>query len=460
MSPAPGGSAREAALAIFHAGLAAVDPGPAIRHRVRLGAAELTILPPPGRAADPPVRLPLSSSTRIRVLAIGKAASPMAAALSEVLGDHLFDGAGITTSGHPCRPARIPLAIGGHPIPDLATLQATAAMQETLGPSSPDDLVIVALSGGASSLMEDLPTGLALADLATTNALLLASGAPIDEVNTVRRHLSEVKGGRLAARLAPARVLLLAISDVPGDRLADLGSGPVSPDPTRFSDALSVLRSRDLLDRVPGAVRSRLESGAAGRLAENPGPGDPTFARVTPVVLASNRVAVEAAATEARRQGFAVTLDPEPLSGEAREAGLRLGRELRNRAGQARSSVRIAGGETTVTLLGPPGKGGRSQELALAAAMELDGAGGVAMLAAGTDGRDGPTDAAGGLVDGASLARGRALGLDARLAMTRHDAYPWLAATGDLLVTGATGTNVADLVVAVASGPDQGLGTQ
>ncbi len=432
MSPAP--RARVQLEGLFREALAAVDSRGALT-RVLAGAApQLAIA---GR--------PLEPEARVWLLAVGKAAAAMAAAFEEKAGPRIAGGLAITKDGHGLPLQRIALRETAHPVPDARCERAAREALALIESTPPTDVLVVLLSGGASSLLACPHGSLDLADLAATTAALLEAGADIEELNTVRKHLSAVAGGRLAARATAQRIELLAISDVPGDRPDLIGSGPFSGDPTRFADALEVLAGRGLLTRIPRRVRDHLESGARGEVAETPKPGEAGLARVHVTLLATNRMAVEAARDAAERQGLPTRVLSDPLAGEAREAGARLA-ALANAARVAAPLCLIAGGETTVTVRGA-GRGGRSQEVALAAAIALDAAEPTAVLAAGTDGSDGPTDAAGAFADEATLARGRAAGLDARAALAQNDAYAFFAAEGGLFVTGPTHTNVMDLAL-------------
>ena len=310
------------------------------------------------------------------------------------------------------------------------------------------DHVLVLLSGGASALMALPAAGLTLADIQETTDGLLRAGASIDELNTVRKHLDDLKGGDLARMLAPARVTALVISDVIGDRLDVIGSGPLTADPTTAGEAVEVLHEYGLWTGAPGPIQRHLLEQAAvgGPMAES---GDP-WRRLDVRIIGSNRLALEAALVEAGRHGFSGRLLTTALEGEARDVGLRLARLAKDVRG-GRESVEcpaclVAGGETTVTVRGD-GAGGRNQELALSAAIELQGLQGVLLAAMGSDGIDGPTEAAGAWVDGGTVSRGLALGLEAASALSANDSYPFFAALGDLIVTGPTGTNVMDLVL-------------
>lgn len=394
---------------------------------------------------------------RLVVAAAGKAAAAMAAGLEAVAGARIARGWLVTRDGHAetaraagaLPPARWTVREAGHPVPDARSERAAHELLALAAATEPEDVLVVLLSGGASALLACPLPGLTLADLAAVTRVLLGSGAAIDEVNAVRKHLVEVAGGRLACATRAGRIEVLAISDVPGDQLDVIGSGPCSPDPTRFADALAVLAGRGLAAALPPAVRAHLEAGVRGERPESPKPGAGGFERVRTTLLAGNATALAAATTAARQRGLAVVPLPEALRGEAREAGRRLAAlaaSLRPRA----PTLLLAGGETTVTLPAsePAGRGGRSQELALAAALELAGCEGVTLLAAGTDGSDGPTDAAGACVDGTTTARARAAGHDAQASLARHDSHSFFLADGGVVRTGPTGTNVMDLVLA------------
>ncbi|HDJ29845.1 MAG TPA: DUF4147 domain-containing protein, partial [Candidatus Acetothermia bacterium] len=292
----------------------------------------------------------------------------------------------------------------------------------------------------------------ALSDLIETNQLLLLSGARIQEINTVRKHLSQLKGGQLATRAFPAQVISIILSDVPGDPVDMIASGPTVPDPTTFSDAVAILNRYRLWEKVPAAVRARLSAGMNGKVPDTPKPGDPAFARVNYVIAGSGTIAAEAAQQEGERLGYNTLILTTTLEGEAREVGkvfAAMARELvaRDRPVPAPALV-LAAGETTVTVHGS-GKGGRNQELALSAALGISGLSGVIIASLGTDGRDGPTDAAGGMVDGETLDRLRAREIDPWDVLARNDSYTALGAVDALINTGPTGTNVADLVAII-----------
>jgi glycerate-2-kinase len=341
----------------------------------------------------------------------------------------------------------------GHPVPDIFSLAAAREILSVAECAGKGDLVVALVSGGGSAMLSSPAAEITMEEKAETFRLLLRSGADIASFNAVRKHLSEVKGGLLARAAQPATVWALLLSDVPGDDPSVIASGPFSPDPTTFGDAIGVLERYGIFYAVPSAVRRHLTEGAAGALPETPKPDDPAFLGTTSVLLGTNRTAMDAAAMDIARERnaapTAIVLLPGFLHGEARECARSFCARLRKAAealSPGHAAVLIAGGETTVNVVGN-GKGGRNQEFALAAAVELAGESAMAVLAAGTDGIDGPTDAAGAYVDGTTIARASSLGLDPSGHLENNDAYPFFESLGDLVVTGPTGTNVADLAI-------------
>ncbi|HID33003.1 MAG TPA: DUF4147 domain-containing protein, partial [Anaerolineae bacterium] len=340
-----------------------------------------------------------------------------------------------------------------HPTPDAQGVAAARRAVETIVRLGPNDLLITLISGGGSALLTLPASGLTLDDLQRTTDLLLACGAAIHEINAVRKHLSQVKGGQLAHLAHPAALLSLILSDVVGNPLDAIASGPTAPDPTTWADAWTVIQKYSLENVLPAAVRDHLLAGLAGRLPDTPKPGDPIFQRVHNVIVGDNAIAAEAARRAAEAQGFHAAILSTFVQGEAREVAqvlVALGREIvaRNRPLSPPACL-ILGGETTVTLRGA-GQGGRNQELALAAGVALarvPEAAPIVILSLGTDGTDGPTDAAGGVADAATVARGWALGLDALAHLEHNDSHSYLKAVHDLLITGPTCTNVNDLMI-------------
>lgn len=432
---------REHARAIFQAGLHAADPTGAVRRVVKVEENTLRVA---GEAFS------LAGPGSTRVVGMGKASAAMALPLEEMLGERLGGGVVVVKYGHGLALKRVRVVEGGHPVPDAPGEAGAGQIMEALRDGGPEDIVFCLISGGGSALSPAPVPGLSLEDKQAVTRLLLASGATIHQMNTVRKHLSRIKGGQLARAAHPARVFSLILSDVVGDDLDVIASGPTVGDPSTYTDALSVLEERDLLDQVPGTVLSHLRAGARGDVPETPKPGNPALARVRNLIVGSNDLALNAAEKKAIELGYRVLLPPDLREGEARDLGVAhatLARRIRGGDPRATEPVCVlTGGEATVTLRGD-GKGGRSQELALSAARELEGVKGVVFLSGGTDGTDGPTDAAGGLVDDTTVSRGRSLGLDASDHLDRNDAYRFLQPLGDLLMTGPTLTNVMDLRV-------------
>ncbi|NLV73287.1 MAG: glycerate kinase, partial [Chloroflexi bacterium] len=376
--------------------------------------------------------------------------APMAKALEDLLGDRIDAGRLVVKDGHGLPLKKIRIHEAGHPLPDARGVAGTLQILNLLEGAGERDLVICLISGGGSALLSAPSEGIDLADKQAATKSLLACGATIHEINTIRKHLEGLKGGRLAALANGAQVLCLVLSDVVGNPLDMIASGPTVPDPSTYADALAILRRYNLLEGAAPVIRQVLARGAAGALPETLKPGDQVFARVHNQIIASNDLAAEAAAQVARGAGFNTLLLTTYLEGEAREVAkvlAALAKELVCR-GQplARPACLILGGETTVTLRGK-GKGGRNQELALAAALALDGIEGVMLATLATDGGDGPTDAAGALIEGDTMARARALGLDGRAMLDENDSYYFFAALGDLMITGPTNTNVNDLAL-------------
>jgi hydroxypyruvate reductase len=346
---------------------------------------------------------------------------------------------------------RIELQQSGHPVPDERGVAGAERIAQIAAAAARDDLVICLISGGASALLPLPADGITLQEKQDTTRLLLASGVTIHQINTVRKHISRIKGGQLARLAAPARVESLLLSDVIGDDLDVIGSGPTAPDASTFAAAGAVLDRYQIRHRVPASVRHRIEQGERGEIPETPKPADPLFARVRNTVVGGNRLALAAAARAARQLGYRTLILSSTIEGETREIARMHGAIAREIATAGRPirppACIITGGETTVTIQGD-GLGGRNQEFTLAAALEIAGFDGVVVFSAGTDGTDGPTDAAGAIADGETLARNP----DARLYLDRNDSYHYFQSLGDLVVTGPTNTNVMDVrLILVAS---------
>ncbi len=458
---------------IFLSALARVDPAPMLRNAVAVvnegSGRRLRV-----RTELGGTEYDLCRFDRIVVTGMGKASARMALGLEAALGDAIDGGVVAVKVGHVETLARIALVEAAHPVPDASSVEAARAVLDPVAAisagsvtlpadarpgafSRPFDertLVIVLISGGGSSILCAPAAGLSLADKAATTKALLASGATIHEVNCVRKHLSAVKGGRLAASYAPATVLSLVLSDVIGDDLDAIASGPTVPDTTTFADALEVVRRYGIESRVPSAALALLEGGAAGMVPDTPKPQDPLFARSTTMLLGSNRLALLAAEAKARSLGYETLALTSRLSGEAREMALLFlgaGKDIAASGFPLRRPACIlAGGETTVTLRGP-GLGGRNQEMALAfldAMLRFPGdAQDLVFLAASTDGSDGPTDAAGAFASLRVAERARSAGLSASRALADNDSWHFFEAADGLLKTGPTNTNVCDIQV-------------
>jgi len=419
-------------------GLDAVDARKAIGRAISRNGEELVI----GRR-----RYDLRRYERVVVLGAGKATASMAQAVEQRLGSRLQGGFVVVKHGHIVPTRRIVVAEAGHPVPDRSGQRAAArlcAMVEELGRR---DLLIVLLSGGASSLLPAPVPGITLADKQRTTQELLRCGASIREINTVRKHLSRIKGGRLA-ELTKATIVTLILSDVLGDDLSAIASGPTVPDPTTYQEAVAILKRYRIWRAVPERVLRHLDRGCQRLVSETPKPASSLFRRVHHHIVANNAAAVMAVARAAREAGLRTLVHRPTLTGEARDEGHRFGVLAKNIVRASKPLQRpccvVAGGETTVTVTGK-GAGGRAQEFAAAAALEVAGLAKVWVVAIGTDGTDGPTDAAGAVIDGNTVARAQRLSVDLRDALKHHNTYPALKRLHQLIVTGPTGTNVNDL---------------
>ncbi len=435
---------RRRAVQILGAGIAAADPGRAVHRVVSREGAWLEV---------DAALYDLSAIRRVVVVGAGKGSARMAAALEAILGDRISAGVVTTKYGYREPLQRITLVEAGHPLPDDAGVQGAARIADLAAGAAESDLVFVVISGGGSALLPMPASGITLAEKIATTDLLLRSGATIAEVNTVRKHLSGIKGGQLARQAAPARVVTLILSDVLGNPVDAIASGPTVPDPTTFAEALAVVDRFGLRPKVPPSVRRHLDQGAAGGAPETPKPGDPIFAGTQTVIVGDITLAAVAAVERAEALGYQTRLCATAVEGEARDVGVRFGAMVRD----ARHDVRgapsgssavgvclVMGGETTVTVRGS-GRGGRNQELALGAAEPIAGLPQTLIAAFGTDGTDGPTDAAGAVADGTTVERARAAGLDPAAALSNNDAYSFFDGLGDLIVSGPTNTNVNDL---------------
>jgi hydroxypyruvate reductase len=419
--------------------LLAADPEEAVHRHFRLKGEVL-------RVGD--IDYFLSRFQRLFLIGAGKASLRMAAAVERILGPRLEGGLVISGRGQHSRLSRVLVREAGHPLPDEDGVRATEEMLELVGPLTDQDLVIFVLSGGGSAMLTAPAEGVTVPDLQRATKLFLASGMTIHEINAVRKHLSRIKGGRLAAEIFPATTITLILSDVIGDRLDVIASGPTAPDPTTYAEAVAILQRREVWDKLPDPVRRALEAGLKGQAPETPKSDSEFFNRVHHHIVGSNRLSLLAAENRARRLGMNSMLLSSSVCGESREIAqfyAALAREIRDHQRPASPpACLIAGGETTVTLRGD-GKGGRCQELALAVALAIEDLPGVVFMAAGTDGVDGVTAAAGAIADSSTVARARKQGLDPQAALDRNDSHAVFLALNDLIQTGPTGTNVMDI---------------
>ena len=431
--------ARGDLLDIAEAAIAAVDPYELVKGAMKL---EGEVLQVGGE------EIHLENVENVFLVGAGKACFPMARASADILGGHVKGGVfNIPEEPGTGLDERYIFHKAGHPKPDEAGVEGAhqiLAMAERAGPK---DLFIVLISGGGSALLPYPAGEIELADLQELTSQLLACGATINEINTIRKHVSEVKGGRLAQAAHPATVISLIVSDVVGDPVESIASGPTSPDPSTFADCLEILEKYGIRDSVPGPVLKRIEDGAEGRVKETPKPGDPVFKRATNVVIGNNGIALEAARQAAEDMGYPTLVLTDRMEGEAREVGIFAASVLNSinssNLPMPPPCLVLVGGETTVTLIGP-GDGGRNQELALAASRKIRGRG--LLLSLATDGRDGPTDSAGALVDDGTCRAVEDLGMSPEKAIADNAEYEVLKEIGAHLFTGYTGTNVCDVI--------------
>ncbi|MEM1585904.1 MAG: glycerate kinase [Candidatus Bathyarchaeia archaeon] len=438
--------AREIALNSIERAVEAADPKNIVYSRVKVVEGKMIIN---GETFN------LESFKRIFVVGGGKASGYMAEAIEEILGDKINNGIIVIphgTSGN-FNLRFIKVHEASHPIPDEDSVKGARRILELAERAEESDLIMCLISGGGSSLMAYPHDGISLEDKRRVTDILLKCGAKIDEINAVRKHLSGFKGGRLARVAYPATVISLLLSDVIGDPLDVIASGPTVPDPTTFRDAINVLKKYNVWNDTPETVRNFLVSGDGGLVEETPKAGDQCFKRVHNFVIGNNRLACMAAIDELRREGLNTLLLTTYMEGEARVIGSFFGSIIRevivSWSPIRRPAGIVAGGETTVTVIGK-GKGGRNQEIALSSALRISGMNGVAIASFSTDGIDGPTDAAGAIADGSTIERSRMMGLDAEGYLFNNDSYTFFKHLGDLIFTGPTGTNVNDVTILVA----------
>ncbi len=446
---------RQTLLDINRAALAAVAPDNAVLRHLVPEASTLTLM---GETA-PLLRMDLSSFRRVVVLGAGKGAAPMAMALENLLGDRIDEGLVIVKYGHGLPEGdmrHIDIVEAAHPVPDEAGQRAAMALVEKARTLEKGDLAFLLFTGGASALTPALQPGIALADLQALTTALLSCGATIHEINTLRKHLSCLSGGELARAVFPATGIGLIVSDVVGDNLDVIASGPTVPDSSTFADCAAIVQKYNLAPLLPASIAQHLKLGLAGDIRETPKAGDALFADMHNLLVATIRQALAAAACRAEELGLASRILTDTMTGEARDAAHRLvarAREVQKTlAPTDRPVCLLAGGETTVTLRGR-GLGGRNQEMALAAGLELADDEGIFALFAGTDGTDGPTDAAGGFAESGQAKSWPGLGIDAAAFLAENDSYHCLQKTGNLYISGPTRTNVMDAAIVLVCPP-------
>jgi len=439
------GDARELAIRALDAALEAVDPEVIIKSKVQVKGTLLKIAN---------LSFNLNDFKNIYVVGGGKASGCMAAALEAILGSRLKEGAVNVPYACPAYPTkRVKLQRASHPIPDLAGVKGARHMLDLVSHAKEHDLIISLISGGGSSLMPQPTKGVPLQDKRRVTDALLTSGATIREINTVRKHISGFKGGWLAKKAYPATVVNLILSDVVGDPLDSIASGPTVPDPTTFEESIEILQHHRLWQKAPASVKKVLRDGKKGLIPETPKPGDETFEKVHNIVVGNTMTATQAAYRSFRKARLNALLLTSCLEGQARDVGTvlaSLASEIVKSGNPVpRPAAIVAGGETTVTVQGG-GKGGRNQEIALGAALKIGDMDGVVIASLSTDGVDGPTDAAGAIADGKTLPRAHDLKLNPRRLLAENNSYVFFSKLGDLILTGPTGTNVCDVSVVVA----------
>ncbi len=430
------------ALLLFKKGIDAVNGYKVVKDALRLEGDVLNVV-----AQGKFKKVDLSQFKRVHLVGVGKASVAMAKAAKEVLGERVSSSFVVTKYAYASdAPSDLRVVESAHPIPDENSYKNARELFRLCNEAKEDDLIINVVSGGASSLLS-FPAGeITLEDKRFATSLLLKSGATIEEINIVRKHLSKIKGGQLARAAFPATMLTLILSDVIGDDLGTIASGLTSPDSSTFIQAYRVIEKYRLEKLMPDSVLARLQRGIEGKIAETPKPDDECFNRTHNIVVGSNRIALKAIEDSAKELGYEAGILTDELKGEAREVAKNLAKRAKHLAKASRKACLIAGGETTVTVVGH-GKGGRNTEMTLAAAIELDNTPNIVFLSAGTDGTDGNTDAAGAIADGSTLSRAKNLGLVANGYLQNNDSHDFFKLVGDLVITGTTNTNVMDIQI-------------
>jgi len=435
---------KRMAKAIFSKALSAVDPSKILKDRIRIEKDRLWI-----RSEENLEKIfDLKVFDNIFLVGTGKASNSMARTIEEIFENRMTKGVITTKYGHLLPLKKTEIIEAGHPIPDQNGYEGAKKIQSLLKESGPKDLVIFLLSGGGSALLPFPAGGIELKEKQEVTQLLLDCGAEIKEINTTRKHISLMKGGWVAKWAYPSTVIGFILSDVVGDQLDVIGSGPTVPDPSTFEEAWEILKKYDLLNEIPFSIRTHLQLGKEGKVEETPKPGEFVFERVYNSLIGSNILALCAAEKEAKSLGFNTLILSSSIVGETREAARfhsAIAKEVISSGNPIpKPACILSGGETTVTIKGN-GLGGRNQEFALAGALEISGIEKVVLLSGGTDGTDGPTDATGAVADHTTIQRAKVMGLDPRAHLENNDAYPFFQKLGDLLITGPTHTNVMDV---------------
>jgi hydroxypyruvate reductase len=435
---------RSIAKAIFSKALSAIDPARLLKERIRIEKNRLLIRD----EENSELSFDLNIFNKIFVVGTGKASNSMAQAIEETFGGRITKGVVTTKYGHLLPLKRTEIIEAGHPLPDQKGYEGAKKIRSLLKESGPDDLVIFLLSGGGSALLPFPADDIELKEKQEVTQLLLDCGADIQEINTIRKHISRIKGGWLAKWAYPSTVIGLILSDVVGDQLEVIGSGPTVPDPSIFEEAWEILKKYDLLSEISPSIKKHLQSGKKGKVEETPKPGDAVFEKVHNCLIGSNIFALRAAEKEATFLGLNTLILSSSIVGETREAArfhTAIAKEVILSGNPIpRPACILSGGETTVTIKGN-GLGGRNQEFVLAGALEISGIEKIVLLSGGTDGTDGPTDASGALADHTTLDRAKSMGLSPKAHLENNDAYPFFKKLGDLLITGPTHTNVMDV---------------
>jgi len=437
---------KDIAKKVFLRAIEAVDPSKRLKETVRIEKDRLSI-----RVNENLEKVfDVDTFKRIFLIGTGKASASMAQAIEEIFGNRITKGIITTKYGHLLSLKKTEIIEAGHPIPDQKGFDGTKKIQSLLKESGPEDLVIFLLSGGGSALLPLPVDGITLEEKQKVTQLLLDCGADIKEINTIRKHISQIKGGWFAKWAYPSTVIAFILSDVVGDQLDVIASGPAVPDTSTFEEAWEILKKYNLTERIAPSIRRHLSLGKEGKIEETPKPGDVAFEKVHHILIGSNILALLAAEKEASSHGLNTLILSSSIIGETREVARfhsAIAKEVISSGHPvSRPACIISGGETTVTIKGH-GLGGRNQEFALAVALDINGIEKVVLLSAGTDGTDGPTDASGAITDHTTISRARAMGLDAKAHLENNDAYPFFKGLGDLVITGPTHTNVMDVRV-------------